>query len=623
MSRKKKLATKTEETVKAEIPAAIPQLLPSWSFKLAAIIVFIFSFGLYFNTVLNEYALDDGIVITDNQFTKKGFAGVSEILSNESFAGLPGVSTELSGGRYRPLSIATFAMEYGIFGPKPSVSHLINALLYGFLCVLLFYFLREYVFRNNASAAFIATLIFAVHPLHTDVVSNIKGRDEVLCLLLLLISLITYLKYFEKRKTGLLVVSLIAYFLSLLAKENGITFIAVVPLVIYFFMNKKFNESLKTMIPFVLVFTAYLLIRLKITGLHSVETQEVMNAPFILATGSEAFATKLMILGKDLWMLVFPHPLSFDYSYNQIPYVNFTDWKCILSILINAALVFLAIKLFNKKHMISFAILFYYITLSITTNFVFDVGSPFNERFLFQPSIGFAIAIAFLLNYLGTIKPGNPLLKTVSIAIFVFIIAAGSIKTFMRNFEWKNNDSLFIADVVHTPNSAKTNNFTGVAWLKKTETEKDSAKREVYFEKAIPYFNQALKVHPDFADAYIDLGNIYAQQGKLEKAKEVLMKAKAIYATNNVLAINMQYLGQRYEAEAKRLFDQKKPEEAIKAANSSLECFPANVGLLYNLGGYYLTMHNVPKAREMWTKALELEPNNANIKSWLAQIANQ
>ena len=191
----------------------------------------------------------------------------------------------------------------------------------------------------------------------------------------------------------------------------------------------------------------------------------------------------------------------------------------------------------------------------------------------------------------------------------------------MRNFEWKNNDSLFTADVVHAPNSAKTNNFIGVAWLKKTETEKDSAKREIYFEKAIPYFNQALKVHPDFADAYIDLGNIYAQQGKLEKAKEVLMKAKAIYATNNVLAINLQYLGQRYEAESKRLFDQQKMEEAIKAANSSLECFPANVGLLYNLGGYYLTMRNVPKAKEMWTRALELEPNNANIKGWLDKIS--
>ena len=623
MSKKKKLNAKAEIEVRpAEILKEVPQLFPPWSFKLMAIIVFVFAVGLYSNTITHEYALDDGIVITENDFTKKGFSGIADIFSHESFANVATSKDELSGGRYRPLSVVTFAMEYGIFGARPSVSHLGNVLLYGFLCVLLFYFLRRAVFKNNTAAAFIATLIFAAHPLHTDVVSNIKGRDELLSLLLLLVCLIFYQSYTERNKFSLLFVSLVAYFFSLLAKENGITFIAVIPLIQYFFNNKKLKESISTAFPYIFVFTFYLLIRIKITGLPSGVTKEVMNAPFVLATGDQAFATKIMVLGKYLVMLVFPKTLSYDYSYNQIPYVHLTDWKCILSILFNGVLAFIAIMLFKKRHIISFAILFYFITISIVSNFVFDVGSPFNDRFLFQPSIGFAIAIAFLISYFGTLKQGNIVFKTIAIACFLSIIIAGGIRTILRNPDWKNNESLFTADARHAPNSAKTQTYEGVALLNKGTAEKDSIKKNTYFDEAIVYFKKALKIYPAFADPNIDLGNIYAQQGKLDSAKQSLLEAKAIYADIPALNTNLLYLSQCYDKKATEYFAKNNVQQAIQYVNSSLECNPNNVSGLYNLGGYYLNLHDVEKAKEAWTRALRLDPGNANVKYWLNRISS-
>lgn len=626
MSKKRKIINQPQPVASAEVQSAV---LPSfnsffntWKFRFLAGIVFILAFGIYFNTIGNGYALDDGIVITENTFTKKGFAGIKEIFSQETFANVTNTDTELSGGRYRPLSVASFAIEYQFFGLNPSISHFVNVLLYGFLCVLLLYLFDKYIFKNNRPAAIIAALIFVVHPLHTDVVSNIKGRDEILCLLLLLGSLILYFKFLQQKNYWLLVASLAAYFVSLLAKENGVTFLAVIPLMLYFFLQKNIKKSLTSILPFLVVFAIYFFIRLSIVGLPQSSTQEVMNAPFVKATASEALATKIMILGKDLWMLIFPHPLSFDYSYNQIPYVNFSNWKCLLAISINTILILIAILLFKKKHVVSFAILFYFITLSIITNIVFEVGSPFNERFLFQPSIGFCIAVAYLLSIAGFRDSSKKAATVLSVSFALLLILAGSMMTIVRNTEWKNNETLFAADALHSPNSAKTNNFYAITLLKKGEEEKDSIKKNEIFNSAVMFLNKSLAIYPDFADAYINLGNIYAQQGKLDMAKEKLLKAKAIYPTNSVLNINLTYVAQKYEANAVKYFAEKRVTEAIKAANSSLECYPNNVSMLYNLGGYYLTLQDVVKAKEIWSKALVIDPGNATVKMWLERISS-
>lgn len=622
MSQKKKAVVKTVEIpTQAVLTNDYPSFLKGKQ-RLLAALIFIVAFSIYFNTFFNEYALDDGIVITENEYTKAGFNGIKDILSHESFSGVAGVNNELAGGRYRPLSVVSFAMEYGIFGEKPSVSHLVNALLYGLVCVLLFRFLRQVVFKENILASLIATLLFAAHPLHTDVVSNIKGRDEILALLLLLVCVSSYHKYVSQKRFMAMVGALAAFFFSLLAKENGITFIAVIPMLLYFFYNKTIRQSLLAAFPFVIIFVVYLFMRLNITGIAGAASREVMNSPFLFAQGDQELATKIMILGKDLLMLVYPHPLSFDYSYNQIPYVHFSDWKCIASLIVNTALIIIAVALCKRRHILSFCILFYYATLSIVSNFAFEVGSPFNERFLFQPSIGFAIALAYIIVTVFKQKESNAGQFYAAISVSALLVLAGAVKTIARNPDWKNNDTLFIADAVHAPFSAKTTSFAGVAYLKRGEQEKkDSLLRNRYFDTAVTYFRRALKIYPGYADAFIDLGVIYIHKNMLDSSKVNLMKAKAIYPDNNVLNINIQYLTQQYNALAVMEFESKNLDAAIAAINSSLECTPDNVSALYNLGGYYLNQKNIVKAREVWSRALQLDPNNTTIKGWLDKIS--
>src|ERR1035437_8079055 len=125
-------------------------------FRLRAFLLCFIGFALYSNTLFHDYALDDGLVIRENRYTKQGFAGIKDILIHDSFAGnIKLGSNELTGGRYRPLSLVTYAIEWQFFGQSPHISHFINVLLYCLTGFLLFWFLYHYLSEKNKDVAFL------------------------------------------------------------------------------------------------------------------------------------------------------------------------------------------------------------------------------------------------------------------------------------------------------------------------------------------------------------------------------------------------------------------------------------------------------------------------------------
>jgi len=173
------------------------------SLKNAGLLFAALSFLLYINTFNHKFAFDDAIVITQNSFTQQGLAGIPELVTTDFFMGIYGESgMELTGGRYRPLSLVMFAVESHIFGDKKDkpagqpvnakpgqvfysynafVGHLFNVLFYAFSVFLLFQLLRRW-FPERPFIALVSTLLFAVHPIHSEVVANIKSRDEIMSL---------------------------------------------------------------------------------------------------------------------------------------------------------------------------------------------------------------------------------------------------------------------------------------------------------------------------------------------------------------------------------------------------------------------------------------------------------
>ena len=244
--------------------------------RLYALVVFVFSFGLYFNTVFNDYNLDDELVTQNHQITSQGWdvlklnfdAFNSPELTDSSFAQkikhfLPVVFRvpyyqDKAGFKYeyRPIVFASFALEHALFAKKEfangketetdsaAVSHFINVVLYALLCLLLFLTLCRLFKNYNALFPFIITVLFAAYPMHTEVVASIKNRDEILALIFGLLGLWFSLTYIEKNKPGLLILILLFFVLGILSKPTTIVFALLIPLCIVFFTNGNYSRLL-------------------------------------------------------------------------------------------------------------------------------------------------------------------------------------------------------------------------------------------------------------------------------------------------------------------------------------------------------------------------------------------
>ncbi len=473
---------------------------------------------IYSNTLWNKYAIDDAIVLSENSFVKKGFSGIKEIMTHDAFEGFFGQrgSTLIQGGRYRPLSIVSFAIEYQFWGLKPAYSHGLNVLLYALTCVLILYLLNQLFAGQLAGGVqkyppfyltlpFAATLLYAVHPVHTEAIANIKGRDEIMAMLFSVCALICSIRYVKENALSWLLTGIAAYSLALLSKENTITFLAIVPLSYYFFTTATKKQYLIGIAAYLIPTLLFMLIRSAYapTGLHQ-ESTEVLNNPFALATTGQRYATILLTFLYYLKLMFFPYALSHDYYYNQIPYVGFTSPGTLISIALNAGLFIYGLSLLRSKSPLGYGILFYYISFSIVSNLLFTVGILMNERFIFMPSLGFCIALAWLFTRLMQNKKINTNTAT---GVLLAVALLFSVKTFSRNFAWKSNFTLLQTDVKTSENSSKVHTSYGGSLIEEADKEADSTRRNAMLKESIENLNIGLHIYPRNGDAWLLLGN--------------------------------------------------------------------------------------------------------------------
>ena len=479
--------------------------------RLQYVIVLLFSILLYSNTLFFGYALDDGLFIGDNKITKKGLHGLKEMFTTDAFYGVYGdqVKILLPGGRYRPLSQLMFAIEYQLFGLNPFVGHLFNVILYGLLCLLVLKVLKIIFEKYDGkqwyfSLPFIAALLFACHPLHTEVVANIKGRDEILSLLGSMGTLYFILRYRHREKSVYMLYAFVAFFLALIAKENSITFLALIPLTLFFMYKGSIKKHFMAFLPLASATIIYFILRFNALGFGSVGvvSNELLNNPFVGVGLSAKMATILFTWGKYLLLLLFPHPLTHDYYPKQIPIVGFGNIWVLISMAVYAFLFVYGVIRIWKRDIFAYAILLFLITFSISSNLVFNIGTFMNERFMFVPLLGFAIIIAYLVNkYLS---------KSKAIVIgqigLIILVTLYSVKTFSRNFAWKDSLTLYSTDVKTSVNSAKVNVGVGELLIKSVNEKTPEAEMKNTVNRALEYVKRGLEIYPGFKAGWIYLG---------------------------------------------------------------------------------------------------------------------
>lgn len=520
---------------------------------LLSLLLFITSFIFYENSISNDFALDDLIVITGNRYTQQGFAGIKDIFTHDAFVGAYGEALNLSGGRYRPFSIAVFAIEKQLFGNKPEVFHFFNVLAFAVTAIVMFLTLCKLFAKQNYTLPFLATLLFVIHPLHTEVVANIKSRDEIFALLFSLITFYLLLPETAKKvaaKTihkgnkkatmqGSVSKSNIAspenigienepknlassfplwwlggfiFFIALLSKENAITFVALIPLALFLFTDDKIKTIAFKTAPLLIVSIIYLILRAKFAGMVGDRvTTDIMDDSYMRATFMEKIATITQVQLRYLILLLFPYQLSYDYSYNQIPLVTFANPMAILSLIIHVGALVYAIVNFRKQKIITYTILFYFATFSIVSNLVFNIGTSMAERFAYMPSFGFCILVAYgLLKLLKVDLFQNEKIKPAAIALTLILVVVAATQTLPRNKDWKDNYTLYKADVNKVPNSARALLYYGIENIGPYQRTNDVT----YINEAINSIKKATVINPDFHYAWHNLGVAYQSCNK-------------------------------------------------------------------------------------------------------------
>jgi Flp pilus assembly protein TadD len=468
----------------------------------------IFAFLLYAATVTFGYAVDDKIYVTGNEFVQQGFSGIPKILSTELFTGYFGDErARVAGGRYRPLALITFAIEYQLFGHAPWFGHLVNALLYAGCCVLLLLLLQRLL--PDKPLALFAVLLWAAHPLHTEVVANIKSRDELLSLLAALGALLYMLRHIDSGERKFAIIAGLAFFASLMAKEATVTFVVLAPLAVFVFTDTPWRRNLIATTPLAIAFVVYLIIRLAVVGIQQdIANQELMNDPFLNSSASERYATVFHTMGLYLKLLVFPHPLTHDYYPFQIPIIGWGDWRALLSLLLYIALGIGAVIGLRRRHVVGYAIAFYLLSFSITSNLVFPIGTFMNERFMFVPSIGFCLALAWGLQRV----PARALPATLGILLFAY-----SAKTIHRSLAWRNDYTLTMTDRKISTNSARIHMTAGSAAVDEAK-KLGGAAREATMQIAFESFHRAIELYPTYTPAIFGLGTAYYENGDTHAA---------------------------------------------------------------------------------------------------------
>lgn len=625
MSRNKN--SKNKQVNKAPKVKIKTENLPAWLFqqKLHLLLIFVLSFLLYANTLSHGYALDDAIVITENMYTSDGISGIPGILSKDTFFGFfkeEGKAQLVAGGRYRPFTLLLFALEVQLFGQRAWIGHLMNILYYaltGAVLYLLIFRLFQLRFGEGEARfiALVATFLFILHPIHTEVVANIKGRDEIISLLGSIGALYLSLRaHLDKKRLWNLWAGVV-FFAALLSKENAITFLAVVPLSYYFFTKANTGRVLSQLTPFAIATGLFLIIRFSILGFSLGEApMELMNNPFLKIAGDqwipftfgEKMATIFYTLGKYLLLLIFPHPLTHDYYPKQIYLMTWGDWQVLLSLAAYIGLLVYAIRELKRRDPVSYAILFYLATLSIVSNVLFPVGTNMSERLIFMPSVGCCLVLGILAwrlyRQLG--RKLSPVLVGVGLVGLLF-----GLKTVLRTPAWKDNFTLFATDIYTSPNSAKLRNAMGGELLTQSLKPEYQSQRQDMQTEAVGHLQEATRLHPTYKGAYLLLGNAYNYLKQYDKSIEAYQRALQIAPGDKLsrdnLAITYRDAG-KYAGET-----QGNIPRAIQYLNQANQMKPNDPETLRLLGVASGMSGQHQQSIDYFSRAAELSPNSASI----------
>ncbi len=460
----------------------------------------------------------------------------------------------------RPLTTLSFALNYEFGSTSPFGYHLFNVLLHGVDSCLL-YLVTRLLFRSE-SAALVTGVLFAVHPIHTEAVAWVSGRAELLAAFFFFLSWLLYLRIAAKRRFFLVSIglSLLAFFLVILSKEHSLMLPVVLLLSNVYRISRDHENSRpwrRIFVRRVGLYSSYL----AVVPVYFLMRRLLYFRPFFIRAASlpqifvdnplatlpfyPRWLTAVKVWGYYFALLIWPAHLSADYSYNQIPAVDsIVEREVLVALgLILAAIVIVIVSFWNKGQ-IWFCLLFFFVMLLPTSNILAPIGTIMAERLLYLPSAAVCMSAGIIgqsfQNWCQQRRIRKAVMKS-AFAVLVLICALLALRTVARNWDWRDEYTLWRSALQVSPRSVKVHFNLGLTLLRRglaREAIREfqdalriyPAYRHVHLElglaflrvgdvnKAIRVPQEGTRIHPEDANLYVDLGTAWMKKGKIDEA---------------------------------------------------------------------------------------------------------
>ena len=352
---------------------------------------------------------------------------------------------------------------------------------------------------------------------------------------------------------------------------------------------------------------------------------------------------------KYLKLTVMPYPLAFYYGYKEIEVLPLSSFTVILSVLLHLLLVAAAVYFFKRNIFIAFGIGFYLVVISPFSTFFYPIPGVIADRYLFAPTLGFALVVVGVLSHFFKIDIHAKALTKAKLPSAVKIILAAVLMCYgglsiARNADWKNRLTLFRNDIQHVENSAQAHNLLAFHLTMEAQKVAMVPERMAMLEEAVLHFKRATEIWPGFMNATYDLGRDLEQLGRWREAvdayhrtfkidtsfSDAIFRAGIMYenlSNADSAAICYEYVvkvnpgnAQAFNNLSFLYFKKQQYQKAIDVCKQAFAFNSQNSDPLVNIGKTFMNMSQTDSAVYYFEKAYQFRKSDVGLVQMLHQL---
>jgi Tfp pilus assembly protein PilF len=588
------------------------------------LVLFLLAFLPYVNTLFGSFVYDDQLQIVLNPYVHS-FRHLREIFGTTvwSFRGAQGISNY-----YRPLMTFGYLLCYRVAGLVPFTFHLANIVLHALVVLLVFCFLRR---LSGERVALIAAGLFALHPIHTESVAWIADVTDLELTVFYLLTFLLYLRLADPgRGFGLRTAMCASYVLALLSKEQAMTLPVLVTLFEHFYQEDRSTTSVQQKVsryaPLWALAALYIVLRCILLG----GMASVVSRPGL--SWYEVGLSAVSLTGGYLWKLLWPVHLSAFYVFHKSSHL--ADRNVLLGVagLAVCGIVFAA--LWRRARIVSFALLWIFLTLGPVLNARWMPAGVFAERYLYLPSVGFCWILGWAAMKLWTTNAPalvRPLCRAVPL-LLVAVALSYAVKTVARNQDWRIEETLFRQTLHTQADSSLIRSDLGVVYFNKGDMVRAEhewlealtagpanvlvldnlallRQRQHRYIEALDYSWRALRTRPVVAMAHVHLAETLALMGRGGEADWQFRIATAL----SPLSTHAHNSYGKFLVDSGRLDEARNEYERSASVDPTTEAYD-------QLGDIYLALQDQPRAEQDFRRAIGMNPFDSHAHFALGQI---